>query len=84
MQLSSATTFATIPNQYDQVDDFKWLKSEHSPNWRVLPTNERIARDVWEKIVPGGPQITLEQILDKTVGVKCREGEVVEGDGVRA
>ena len=76
--------FASIPNQYDQVDDFKWLKSGHSPNWRVLPTNECIARDVWEKIVPGGPQITLEQILAKTVGVKSREAEVVGVDGVKA
>ena len=29
-------------NQWDHVDDFKWIKhDEPSPNWRVLPDAER-------------------------------------------
>ena len=28
-------------NQWDQVDDFNWLKATASPNWCVLPENER-------------------------------------------
>jgi hypothetical protein len=30
-----------VKNQWDQIDDFKWLKAEQSPNWRVLPEAER-------------------------------------------
>lgn len=29
-------------NQWDQVDDFGWLKVERSPNWSVLPEAERV------------------------------------------
>ncbi|KAI9680792.1 MAG: hypothetical protein M1817_004232 [Caeruleum heppii] len=54
-------------NQWDQVDDFKWLKAEHSPNWRVLSPQERIPIGVWTGVVPGGPGIALEDILDQTV-----------------
>ncbi|KAI0205884.1 tubulin-specific chaperone C [Astrocystis sublimbata] len=38
-------------NQWDQVDDFKWLKDSHSPNWSVLPENARISDGVWKKAV---------------------------------
>lgn len=37
-------------NMWDQVDDFKWLKSEHSPNWSVLPEEERVDEKAWEGI----------------------------------
>ncbi|KAJ4313999.1 hypothetical protein N0V94_006683 [Neodidymelliopsis sp. IMI 364377] len=30
-----------MKNQWDQIDDFKWLKAEQSPNWRILPEAER-------------------------------------------
>ncbi|KAF1929047.1 TBCC-domain-containing protein [Didymella exigua CBS 183.55] len=30
-------------NQWDQIDDFKWLKAEQSPNWSILPEGERVA-----------------------------------------
>ncbi|KAL2057601.1 hypothetical protein ABVK25_001985 [Lepraria finkii] len=41
------------PNLWDQVDDFKWLKAEHSPNWSVLgPDNERaIGNQAWKEII---------------------------------
>lgn len=57
-----------VTNMYTQVDDFKWLKAEQSPNWRILDTNQRIADNVWNDIVPGGPNIGVEDIL-KAVGV---------------
>jgi len=41
-------------NQWDQVDDFKWLKSEPSPNWSVLPQNERLEDNFWSNTLAGG------------------------------
>ena len=52
-------------NQWDQVDDFKWLKADHSPNWSVLPETERIPDEVWRDVVPGGPGVGIEDILKK-------------------
>lgn len=59
---------APAKNQWDQVDDFKWLKAEHSPNWKVLPEGERIVEDIWKNSVPGGPGVHVDDILKK-VGV---------------
>ncbi|KAI1097838.1 TBCC-domain-containing protein [Jackrogersella minutella] len=50
-------------NQWDQVDDFKWLKSEPSPNWSVLPEDKRILADVWENSVCGSPSLSTDDIL---------------------
>ncbi|KAJ4402903.1 hypothetical protein N0V85_005218 [Neurospora sp. IMI 360204] len=55
-------------NMWDQVDDFKWLKAEHSPNWSVLPEEKRIAEDIWKDKVPGYPGAGLDDIL-RTVGI---------------
>ncbi|CCC09662.1 hypothetical protein SMACR_03695 [Sordaria macrospora] len=55
-------------NMWDQVDDFKWLKAEHSPNWSVLPEEQRIAEDIWKDKVPGYPGAGLDDIL-RTVGI---------------
>lgn len=51
------------PNLWDQVDDFKWLKAEHSPNWSVLPVESRISEHVWKNLVPGSPDMGLEEIF---------------------
>ncbi|TIA14123.1 TBCC-domain-containing protein [Aureobasidium pullulans] len=59
---------AEIQNLYDQVDDFKWLKAEHSPNWSVLDKDNYIKDDVWKDIVPGSPKSGVDDIL-KAVGV---------------
>ena len=61
---------ATAQNHWDQVDDFKWLKAEHSPNWSVLPEGERLKEEIWTKVVPGGQGMGLDDIL-KQVGVKA-------------
>lgn len=53
-------------NYWDQVDDFNWLKSEHSPNWKVLPEEERLNETIWTKVVVGEPGLGLIDILHKT------------------
>ncbi|KAI1139387.1 TBCC-domain-containing protein [Hypoxylon sp. FL0543] len=60
-------------NQWDQVDDFKWLKSEPSPNWTVLPEEKRIPEDVWKNSVCGGPSLSTDDIL-RRVGVLGERG----------
>jgi hypothetical protein len=54
-----------VQNQWDRVDDFKWLKAEHSPNWSTLPDEEKLKEEVWTDVVPGGPGVGLEDILKK-------------------
>ncbi|KAL9048554.1 MAG: hypothetical protein Q9162_007661 [Coniocarpon cinnabarinum] len=58
----------TTENKWDQVEDFKWLRSEPSPNWEVLPESQRVEARTWTELVPGGPDHGLEDIL-KAVGV---------------
>jgi hypothetical protein len=60
-----------VQNQWDQVDDFKWLKAEHSPNWSILPDEQRLKEGVWTTIVPGGPGVGLDDILRK-IGINDR------------
>ncbi|KAH0346502.1 TBCC-domain-containing protein, partial [Aureobasidium melanogenum] len=57
-----------VKNLYDQVDDFKWLKAEQSPNWSVLNTDKRIKDEIWTDVVPGSPKSGVEEIL-KAVGI---------------
>ncbi|KAI1086632.1 TBCC-domain-containing protein [Rostrohypoxylon terebratum] len=52
-------------NKWDQVDDFKWLKSEPSPNWSILAEDKRIPTDVWEHSVCGSPSLSTYDILRK-------------------
>lgn len=52
-------------NQWDQVDDFKWLKTEHSPNWSILPEEERIEDSRWKETLHGAPGEGVEDILKK-------------------
>jgi len=62
-----------VQNHWDQVDDFKWLKAEHSPNWKILPEEQRIKESIWTNVVPGGPGVGLDDILKK-VGITARPG----------
>lgn len=57
-------------NHWDQVDDFKWLKADHSPNWSILPLEERVVDEVWRDIVPGGPGWSLDDVLKATNVIK--------------
>jgi len=58
-------------NQWDQVDDFKWLKAGHSPNWTILSEEGRLEDEVWTKIVPGQPGVSVDETLTK-VGLPRR------------
>lgn len=61
----------TEENQWDQVDDFNWLKAEASPNWtRLVPGGEGgggsavvIPEEFWTGTVRGGPLLGTEDIL---------------------
>ncbi|KAG0154140.1 hypothetical protein PDIDSM_1520 [Penicillium digitatum] len=74
--LSSNIRFGRIPKAYaldhdrpdhedrwSQVEDFKWIKPEPSPNWSLLDPNDAVPEEVWAEIVPGGPGWSLEDIL---------------------
>ncbi len=54
------------PDQWDQIDDFKWHKSEQSPNWSILTPEDAVVEEVWRDIVPGGPGWSLDDILKAT------------------
>ncbi|KAI1346492.1 tubulin binding cofactor C-domain-containing protein [Xylaria sp. FL0043] len=58
---NESTTPAT--NQWDKVDDFKWLKDTASPNWSILAEENRIQGDVWENTVCGKASMSTDDIL---------------------
>lgn len=51
-----------------EVDDFKWLRAERSPNWRILEGGERVDEEVWREKVGGGPGVGVGDVL-AAVGV---------------
>ncbi|KAK0305645.1 hypothetical protein LTR01_006792 [Friedmanniomyces endolithicus] len=57
-----------VSSQWREVDDFKWLRNEPSPNWRVLEVEERVKEEVWKDRVPGGAGVGVSNIL-KAVGL---------------
>ncbi|KAI0190629.1 tubulin binding cofactor C [Xylaria flabelliformis] len=59
--VNDSTTTGT--NQWNQIDDFKWLKNTHSPNWGVLAEDERILDDVWKNTVCGKASMSTDDIL---------------------
>ncbi|KAI1760126.1 TBCC-domain-containing protein [Hypoxylon sp. FL1150] len=67
-ELYAKRSEAEEKNQWDQVDDFKWLKSEPSPNWSTLPEEQRIQADIWKNSVCGSPSLSTVDIL-RRVGV---------------
>ncbi|KAG8162150.1 hypothetical protein KVR01_007915 [Diaporthe batatas] len=51
-------------NQWDRVDDFGWLKTEPSPNWRRLAGDDHaVPEDFWTTTVKGGPALSTQDIL---------------------
>ncbi|KAL1303259.1 hypothetical protein AAFC00_006673 [Neodothiora populina] len=69
VHISKAQT--STENQYDQVDDFKWLRADKSPNWSVLDVEKRVSEHVWRDIVPGKPGLGAADVL-AAIGVKRR------------
>lgn len=55
----------TSENQWNEVDDFKWLKAGHSPNWTTLSEDEQLDDDVWRNVVPGQPGYSVQETLKK-------------------
>ncbi|OJD15402.1 hypothetical protein AJ78_04334 [Emergomyces pasteurianus Ep9510] len=53
-------------NFWDQAQDFKWIKVEQSPNWRIINESERVPEDIWVNVVPGGPGVSVDTILKAT------------------
>ncbi|KAL2163494.1 hypothetical protein VTH06DRAFT_5552 [Thermothelomyces fergusii] len=53
----------TEANLYDQVDDFKWLKTSSSPNWSLLPDDQAVSEDVWKKALEGKPGALIDDTL---------------------
>ncbi|KAK4250029.1 tubulin binding cofactor C-domain-containing protein [Corynascus novoguineensis] len=53
----------TEANLYDQVDDFKWLKTFSSPNWSLLPDEQVVPDDVWKKALDGKPGTLIDDTL---------------------
>ncbi|KAG0644155.1 tubulin binding cofactor C-domain-containing protein [Tuber brumale] len=57
----------SVKNLWDQVDDFKWLKSGHSPNWEVMGEEVRIGRGGWEGVGAWGIGDGNEEREEKAV-----------------
>lgn len=67
-------------NMFDQVDDFKWLRAEASPNWRSMREDEAVTKQAWQELLErlrksdGGAQEepTSESIANILGGLKIR------------
>ncbi|KAF2444435.1 TBCC-domain-containing protein [Karstenula rhodostoma CBS 690.94] len=62
-QIYMAGDLASSSNQWDQIDDFKWLKAEASPHWSILPESKRIQEDVWKHQLSGQEKQDPDSIL---------------------
>ncbi|KAF2121827.1 tubulin-specific chaperone c [Lophiotrema nucula] len=65
-EMYSLPEMAATTNQWDQIDDFKWLKLEPSPHFDLLPLENRVQEKVWKEVVPGGHSVSLDDILKAT------------------
>lgn len=52
-------------NQWNQVDDFNWLKAEASPNWKTISDQDKewVPVQFWETTVRGAPSLSTDDIL---------------------
>ena len=61
---------------WDQVDDFKWLRAEHSPNWSTSqPGDEGMIEDgQWEAIKSfGSSGCTISNLDDLLRATKVKD-----------
>lgn len=70
MELTAASQQQTLDHdrldaedRWNLVEDFKWIKSEPSPNWSLLGPDSGVPEEVWTEIVPGGPCWSSDEIL---------------------
>ncbi|KAK0353728.1 hypothetical protein LTR91_019268 [Friedmanniomyces endolithicus] len=59
-----------VENQWREVDDFKWLRNEPSPNWKVLEEQQRVKEEAWRDVIPSGPGVDVSDIL-QAVGLSA-------------
>lgn len=59
-----------VENMWENVDDFKWLRNEQSPNWDILKAEQRVSGEVWEKVTSGGEHVGTDEVLN-AVGVSA-------------
>jgi hypothetical protein len=61
-------TEAQASNQWDQVDDFKWLKAEQSPHWSILAEESRVKDEVWRDVTAEGNVLRINEVLEAVRG----------------
>ena len=54
------------PNLWNQIDDFKWLKAEPSPNWSIQPTEDLVPGETWQQVISGNSRGKLDDLLSAT------------------
>ncbi|QDS77869.1 hypothetical protein FKW77_000251 [Venturia effusa] len=52
-------------NRWNQVQDFQWIKAEHSPNWSEIPTEGRVADSSWKEVVGADEGVEIDEIMQK-------------------
>jgi hypothetical protein len=57
-------TSSQAVNQWNQIDDFKWLKVEASPNFSLLAESQRVDDEVWRDKVLGHGSWGLDDVLN--------------------
>ncbi|KKA20297.1 Tubulin-specific chaperone c [Rasamsonia emersonii CBS 393.64] len=70
-------------DRWNQVEDFKWIKPEPSPNWSILDQNAAVPEEVWAEMVPGGPCWSLEDILRRQAGISCTTSKIQDWTEIR-
>ncbi|KAG8771214.1 hypothetical protein FRC16_005979 [Serendipita sp. 398] len=70
---SSSTDDLEEVNRFSEVQDFLWIRSTPSPNWSILPTNERLSEEEWS-----GLQRSDERLEDVIGRLTERRGQEVK------
>ncbi|PGH23832.1 hypothetical protein AJ80_02080 [Polytolypa hystricis UAMH7299] len=65
-----SSTLPTESNLWDQVQDFKWIKVEPSPNWKVLEEEDAVDDATWDELVSGAPKRSVDDILQAVKIIK--------------
>ncbi|KAG8766565.1 hypothetical protein FRC20_006276 [Serendipita sp. 405] len=73
MASSSTDDLEEQVNRFSEVQDFLWIRSTPSPNWSILPTNERLSEEEWS-----GLQRSDERLEDVIGRLTERRGQEVK------
>ncbi|TID14436.1 TBCC-domain-containing protein [Venturia nashicola] len=58
-------------NRWNKVQDFQWIKAEHSPNWCEISFDDRVGDEVWRNVVSGDEVGGAEETLQTVNGGKA-------------